>query len=119
MAHHTFVNFRNLNVAFVVGGDHFAAWPVLPLLVCHLMDVLWQLVNGQARACVDRLALHRAASSQHVGWPLPLVVGRACVEPQIVQLIFTTFRVCVNRHSQASAHCRQHVSGVFFLTAPG
>ena len=119
MAHHTFVNFRNLNVAFVVGGNHFAAWTVLPLLVCYLMDVLRQLVDGQAGARVDRLALYRAAGSQHVGWPLPLVVGRACVEPQIVQLVFTTFRVRVNCHSQASAHCCQYVGGVFFLTTPG
>ena len=38
------------------------------------MDVLGQLVDRQAWSGVDRLALHRTASCQHVGWPLPVVV---------------------------------------------
>jgi hypothetical protein len=101
MAHHTFVNFRNLNVAFVVSGNYFTAWPVLPLLVRYLMDVLRQLVNGQAGTGVDRLPLHSPASRQYISRPLPLVVRATRHEPQVIQFVAARVAVGIHRHSEA------------------
>ena len=84
MLNHAIKDGSYLNVGVVVHGDDFARWAVLPLLVRHLADVLRQLVDRQARASIDRLALHRAARRQNVGGPLPLVVWAASHEAQIV-----------------------------------
>jgi hypothetical protein len=75
VAHHAVEYLGNLNVGLVVSRYYLAAGPVLALVVGDLQHVLRQLVDGQAWASVDRLALHRAACCQHVGRPLPLVVG--------------------------------------------
>ena len=77
MAYHTVENLSYFNVRFVIHRDDFTAWAVLALIVGDLSYVLWQLVNCQARARVNRLPLHGAAGRQHIGWPLVLVV-RTC-----------------------------------------
>ena len=81
---HAVVDFGDLGVGSVVSGYNFAARTVLSLVVRDLSDMLGQLVNSQARAGVDCLPLHCAARSQNVGWPLPVVVWRACVEAQVI-----------------------------------
>ena len=81
---HAVVDFGDLGVGSVVSGYNFAARTVLSLVVRDLSDMLWQLVNSQARTGVDRLPLHRTTGSQNVGWPLPVVVWRACIEAQVI-----------------------------------
>ena len=81
---HAVVDFGDFRVGVVVSRNNFAAWTVLSLIIRHLPHVLRQLVDGQARPCVDRLALHCPTGRQHVGWPLPMVVGRTGIEPQVV-----------------------------------
>ena len=72
---HAVVDFCDLWVGVVVSGYNFAARTVLSLVIGDLSYVLWQLVNCQRRAGVDRLPLHCTARCQYVGWPLPAVVG--------------------------------------------
>ena len=74
----------DLYVGLVVHRDDLAAGPVLPLVVGDLLDVLGQLVNRQAWPGVDRLPLDAASRRQHICRPLPLVVGTACGEAQVV-----------------------------------
>ena len=81
---HAVVDFGDLGVGSVVSGYNFAARTVLSLVVRDLSDMLGQLVNSQARAGVDCLPLHCATGSQDVGWPLPVVVWRACIEAQVI-----------------------------------
>ena len=81
---HAVENRRHLSVSALIYRDDLGLRSVLPLLVGHLVNVLGQLVDGQARAGVDRLALHGATSGKHIGGPLPLVVGRPGVKPQVV-----------------------------------
>ena len=102
----------DFHVGFVVGGDDFAARPVLALVVGDLQDVLRQLVDGQARSGVDRLALDATAGRQHVSRPLPLVIWAGSAEAQVVQLILTGIRIRGDRHRQACAHRCQHVAVV-------
>ena len=84
-------NLCHLDVGLVIDRDDLGLRAIEALLVGDLMDVLRQLVDRQARPRVDRLALHRPASCQHVGRPLPVVVGRSCVEPQVIKLVFARF----------------------------
>ena len=81
---HAVIDLGDLGVGVVVSRNNFAAWTVLPLVVRNLSDMLGQLVNSQARAGVDRLTLHCTTRCQNVGWPLPVVVRRACIEAQVV-----------------------------------
>ena len=76
------------HIGLVVHGDDSSARAVLPHVVRDLTNVLGQLVDGQARTGVDGLPLHSTTGSQHIGGPLPLVVGGACVKAQIVCLVF-------------------------------
>ena len=84
MAHHAVKYLCHFYVSIVVHRDDLAAGPVLPLVVGDLTNVLGQFVDGQAGAGVDRLPLDSATGGQHVGGPLPLVVGGTGVETQVV-----------------------------------
>ena len=106
---HAIEDLGHLNVSAVVCRDDLGLRPVLPLLVGHLMDVLRQLVDRQARPGVDGLTLHRATGRQHVSRPLPVVVGRAGVEPQVVKLVLTRLRQRRNRHVEAGSGRREHL----------
>ena len=72
--HDAVEDFGDFNVPFIVGWNNFATWPVLALVIGHLPNVLGQLVDRQARACVDRLSLHRPTGCKHICWPLPMVI---------------------------------------------
>ena len=110
--HDAVENLGNFHVGLVVGGDDLARWPVLPLIVGDLQHMLRQLVDRQAGTSVDCLALDRAAGSQHISRPLPLVVGRGCAETQVVQLVFAGIRIRGDRHCEASPHSGKHVAVV-------
>ena len=103
---HAVEDFGDLNVSVVVNRNDLGRRPVLPLVVGHLTNVLRQLVDRQARACVDRLTLHRASSRQHIGGPLPVVVGTACVELEVVNLVLAGLRQRRHRHVQPAAGSR-------------
>ena len=75
---------RNLYVGLIVRRYDLARWPVLPLVVGDLVNVLRQLVNRQAWPRIDGLPLHRAASRQDISGPLPLVVRATGCKAQIV-----------------------------------
>ena len=75
MPHNAIEHLSDLYVSLIIDGYDLAAWPVLALLVGYLPYVLRQLVDGQRRAGVDRLTLHRTAGCQNVSRPLPVVVG--------------------------------------------
>ena len=77
---HAVEDFGDCNVGLVVGWNNLATWAVLALVIGDLPDVLRQFVDCQARAGVDCLALHRAASRQHISRPLPVIVWAASVE---------------------------------------
>ena len=77
MAYKPVKYFRYFNIGLVVHGNYLPTWSVLALIVGNLSDVLGKFVNGQAGSGVDCLPLHRTTGSQHIGWPLPLVV-RTC-----------------------------------------
>ena len=61
VTHHAVKHLGDLNVGVVVGWDDLAGRAVLALLVGHHAHMLGQLVDGQTRTGVDRLALHGAA----------------------------------------------------------
>jgi len=103
VTNHAVEDLGHLNVSFVVHGDDLSAWAVLAHVVGDLVNVLWQLVDRQAGACVDRLTLHRATGGQHVSRPLPLVVGGASIEAQVVDLVLTGLGQCANSHVHAGA----------------
>ena len=113
---HAVEDFGDFNVGVVIGWNNLATWAVLPLVIGDLSYMLRQLVDGKRRARVDRLPLHGPTGGQHVRWPLPVVVGRACVELQVVNLIFAALRQRVNRHVEASASGGQD-TGVSLLVA--
>ena len=92
MPDHAVEYFGNVNVGLVVGWNNFACWAVLSLVIGNLPDVLRQFVDCEARAGVDCLPLHRAASRQHIGGPLPVIVWASGVELQIVYLILAGLR---------------------------
>ena len=115
MPDNTVKDLRNFNVRLVVSGDDLTRRPILPLVVRDLLDVLRQLVDGKARARVDRLPLHRAARRQYVGGPLPLIVRRPGGEPQVVQFILAGFAVRGNRNPHATASCFEQVLVRFFF----
>ena len=74
MPDHAVEDLGNVNIGLVVGWNNFACWAVLSLVIGDLPHVLRQFVDGKARACVDRLPLHRATGCQHIGGPLPVIV---------------------------------------------
>ena len=84
MPDHAVVDFGDFWVGVVVGRNNFAARTVLSLVIGDLPYVLGQLVDRQCGSGVDRLTLYCATGSQHVGWPLPMVVGRTSIETQVV-----------------------------------
>ena len=59
MTDHAVENLCDLDIRVVIDRDDVGRRPVLPLLVGHLPYMLRQLVDRQARARVDGLALHR------------------------------------------------------------
>ena len=98
---HAIEDLCDLDIGLVVHWNDLSAWAVLAHVVCDLVNVLWQLVDGQTGARIDRLTLHRATGGQYVSRPLPLVVGRTSVETQVVDLIFTGFGQGSNGHVHA------------------
>ena len=104
----------HVHVGFVIGGDDFDAGAVHALLVRHLMDVLGQLVDGQAGAGVDGLTLDSATGLEHIGGPLPLVVGGCGIKPQVVKLVFSGVRVGRDRHFHARTSNGKNVIGTAF-----
>ena len=117
MPDHAVEDFGDCNVGLVVGWNNLATWAVLALVIGHLPDVLRQFVDGQARAGVDRLPLHRAPSRQHISRPLPVIVRAASVELQVVNLILAGLRQRPNGHIQAAAGSRQDIGRGVLLTA--
>ena len=97
---HAVEDFGDFNVCVIVGWNNFATWAVLPLVIGDLPYVLGQLVDCQARPGVNGLTLNRATGGQYIRWPLPVVVGRASVELQVVDLIFAGLRQRGDGHVQ-------------------
>ena len=117
---HAVKNVGHFHVGVVVHRDDLGAGSVLALVVGDLSDVLRQLVNRQTRAGVDRLPLHRATGGQHIGGPLPVVVGRAGVKAQIVDLIFAALGKRGHRQIKPGTGCGQDVRRAFlWFTAFG
>ena len=108
-------DFRDFRIRHVVSGDYLATGPVLPLVVGNLPDVLGQLVDRQARARVDRLPLHAAASRQNVCRPLELIVRRPCGKAQIVQFVLARTGIGVHRHLQTLTSNGEKVFHFFVL----
>ena len=77
--------------------------------------MLRQLVDGQARSCIDRLALDAATRGQYVCGPLPLVIRTCSTKAKVVQLVLAGVRIGTDRHREASTHRGQHV-GVVAVT---
>ena len=117
VANHAVEHLGNLDVGLVVDRDHLGTRAVLTHVVGDLVNVLWQLVDGQAGACIDRLTLHRATGGQHVSRPLPLIVGRTGVELEVVEFVFTRLGKRTNRNLHAITGCGQNVlMAVLFAT---
>ena len=89
MSNHAVEDICDFNVSIIVNRNHFGAGAVLPLVVGDLPDVLRQFVDRQTWPGVDSLSLHGASSSQNIRRPLVVVVRAACVEFQVVDLVFT------------------------------
>jgi hypothetical protein len=87
------------------------------LVIGYLPDVLRQFVDSQTWASVNCLTLHRAASRQHIGRPLPLIIWATCVKSQVVNLILAGLGQRRNSHIQAAAGSRQDVGRSAFLLA--
>ena len=81
MAHQPVKYLSDLDIGLIVNWDYLPTWSILALIVGDLSDVLGEFVDGEAGSCVDGLTLDGATGGKHVGWPLPLVVRTACVEP--------------------------------------
>ena len=114
VANHAVEHIGHVHVSLVVSRDHLDAGTVHALLVRHLVDVLGQLVDGQAGAGVDGLTLHGTTGLEHVSGPLPLVVWGACVEPQVIEFVFPGLGKRCYRHRHARSGDSQNILGTAF-----
>ena len=92
VANHTVEDIGHLDVTLVVNREHLDRWPVHPLLIGDLLDVLRQLVDGQTWASTDDGSLTRSTGLEHIVRPLPLVVRGPSVKPQVVEFAVTGSR---------------------------
>ena len=72
---HAVEHLGHLHIGVVIHGDDLGTGAVLTLVVGDLTYVLGQLVDCERGAGVDGLTLHRTTGCQHIGGPLPVVIG--------------------------------------------